>query len=90
MECRIGCAACCIAVSITSAIPAMPHGKPAGVRCAQLDEGNRCMIFNDPSRPKVCGDLKPSPEMCGLSNADAFAYLESLERETSPERTAKK
>jgi hypothetical protein len=36
MECRIGCAACCIALPISSPIPGMPDGKPAGVRCVQL------------------------------------------------------
>jgi hypothetical protein len=33
IACRPGCAACCIAPSISSPIPGMPHGKPAGVRC---------------------------------------------------------
>ncbi|HVK38365.1 MAG TPA: YkgJ family cysteine cluster protein, partial [Candidatus Kapabacteria bacterium] len=36
MTCRDGCGACCIAPSITSPIPGMPDGKPAGVRCVQL------------------------------------------------------
>ena len=31
MPCRDGCGACCIAPSITSPIPGMPHGKPAGM-----------------------------------------------------------
>jgi len=43
--CRAGCGACCIAPSISSAIPGMPDGKPAGVRCAQLDEQNLCRLF---------------------------------------------
>ena len=30
MNCREGCGACCIAPSISSPIPGMPHGKPAG------------------------------------------------------------
>lgn len=62
----------------------MPSGKPAGVRCVQLDDLNRCRLFGDPSRPKVCGDLKADPEMCGKTNEDAFAYLSSLELETRP------
>ncbi|MDD8045446.1 MAG: YkgJ family cysteine cluster protein, partial [Verrucomicrobiota bacterium] len=32
MECRPGCGACCTVVSISSPIPGMPQGKPAGVR----------------------------------------------------------
>ena len=41
LDCRPRCGACCTAPSISSPIPGMPHGKPAGVRCIQLGlEGN--------------------------------------------------
>jgi hypothetical protein len=83
MQCRPGCGACCIAPSISSAIPGMPHGKPAGVRCVQLDDGNRCRLFGRPERPQVCGGLRPQAEMCGASAAQAMAYLLRLERLTS-------
>ena len=82
MHCRSGCGACCIAPSITSPIPGMPNGKPAGVRCVQLDELNRCRIFGQPERPAVCAGLKPEPEMCGRDAADAMAFLAALERAT--------
>ena len=85
MECRTGCAACCIAVSISSPIPGMPEGKPAGVLCVQLAEDRRCRIFGSPERPAVCSSLMPSQEMCGETAEEAFAYLELLERETSPQ-----
>lgn len=84
MECREKCGACCIAPSITSNIPGMPHGKPAGVRCIQLDDENRCKIFGDSRRPKVCSGLKPCEEMCGSSQEEALSYLAELERLTSP------
>ena len=42
MDCRPRCAACCIAPSISSPIPGMPEGKPAGVACVQLDADLRC------------------------------------------------
>jgi hypothetical protein len=84
MECRSGCGACCIAPSITSAIPGMPEGKPAGVRCVQLDEGNRCRIFGKPERPAFCGGLQASQEMCGESSEHAIRWLASLERATAP------
>lgn len=87
MECRIGCGACCIAVSISSPIPGMPKGKPAGVRCAQLTPDNRCLLFGKPERPAICGNLRPSAEMCGQTDADAFRYLEELERSTAPPRS---
>lgn len=86
MKCRDLCGACCIAPSISSPIPGMPQGKKANERCIQLDENNRCKIFGDPRRPKVCGDLAPSEEMCGSSRAAALAYLEALEKATAPEK----
>lgn len=83
VSCRAGCGACCIAPSISSAIPDMPNGKPAGVRCVQLNDLNQCQIFGLSSRPQVCASLMPSLEMCGESNHAAFDYLEHLEAETS-------
>ncbi len=84
MKCRIGCAACCIAPSISSPIPGMPDGKRAGVRCVQLTAENRCRLFGKPERPKVCVSLRPSPEMCGRSDIEAIMYLDELERLTYP------
>ncbi|MEP7042803.1 MAG: YkgJ family cysteine cluster protein [Dokdonella sp.] len=85
MDCRSGCGACCIAPSISSPIPGMPRGKPAGVRCVQLVDGYRCAIFGRPERPEVCRNLRPSPSMCGNNREEAMAQLESLERATQPE-----
>jgi hypothetical protein len=84
MDCRIGCGACCIALSISSPIPGMPGGKPAGVRCVQLSPDNRCLLFASPDRPEVCGRLRPSAEMCGTTTDEALAYLTELERATAP------
>jgi glucose-6-phosphate isomerase len=84
--CRIGCGACCIALSISSPIPGMPEGKPAGVRCVQLTEDNRCKLFGHPDRPQVCVNLRPMPEMCGTSTEEAMAYLIMLEETTRPEK----
>ncbi|HKT29843.1 YkgJ family cysteine cluster protein [Dyella sp.] len=82
MPCRSGCGACCIAPSITSPIPGMPHGKPAGMQCVQLTADNRCAIFGDPRRPAVCSGLKPEPAMCGADRQHALAYLDALEAAT--------
>ncbi len=60
----------------------MPHGKPAGVRCIQLDEANGCKIFGQAGRPAVCAGLQPSPEMCGATREHAMFYLATLERLT--------
>ena len=81
--CRAGCGACCIAPSISSAIPGMTAGKPAGVRCVQLDSKNRCRLFGSPDRPAVCTSLRPGEEMCGRSAEEALRRLEELERMTS-------
>ncbi len=91
MECRAGCGACCIALSISSPIPGtpgvpgMPDGKPAGVRCVQLDDDNRCRIHGRPEKPPVCVALQPSEEMCGASFEEALAWLAALEEATRPE-----
>ena len=82
MDCRVGCGACCIALSISSPIPGMPGGKPAGVRCVQLTDDNRCRLFGLPERPAVCVSLRPSEEMCGQSAEEALAYLNMLEMAT--------
>ena len=84
MNCRPGCGACCIALSISSPIPGMPGGKPVGVRCAQLDDGNLCRLFGDPRRPEVCVRLRPLPEMCGETREHALVYLARLEAATRP------
>ncbi len=85
MDCRIGCAACCIAPSISSPIPGMPAGKPAGVACVQLDESMRCRLFGLPERPAVCVNLRPRPSMCGASREEALATLTALETATRPD-----
>ncbi len=82
VECRPHCGACCIAPSITSPIPGMPHGKPAGIPCVQLLPDYRCALFGRPERPAFCASLRPSEEMCGSSRDEALAYLDSLEQRT--------
>jgi hypothetical protein len=82
MQCRSGCGACCIAPSISSPIPGMPHGKPAGVRCVQLTDDHRCAIFGRPERPACCSGLRPSEEMCGDSREVALDWLARLEAAT--------
>ena len=84
MNCRPECGACCIAPSISSPIPGMPQGKPAGVHCVQLTADHRCAIFGDPSRPAFCAGLAPAPEMCGSTREAAIHWLTRLERDTRP------
>jgi uncharacterized protein len=82
--CRPGCAACCVAPSISSAIPGMPRGKAAGVACAQLGSDGLCLLYGRPERPAVCASLRPSPEMCGSCREEALARLAALEEATAP------
>ena len=94
MECRPQCGACCIAPSISSPIPGMPEGKPAGmsrpknkpagVPCVQLLPDYRCALFGKPERPAVCVSLRPTEEMCGATREEALAYLTRLEQATRP------
>ncbi|MCX7025143.1 MAG: YkgJ family cysteine cluster protein [Spirochaetes bacterium] len=91
IACVKGCGACCVAPSISSAIPAanghpgMPDGKPAGVPCLQLRADRSCGIWGRAERPDVCVSLKPNREMCGQGPAAAFDYLAELERLTDPD-----
>lgn len=82
--CRPGCGACCIAPSITSPLPGMPAGKPAGVPCVQLTADLRCALFGDPARPAFCASLQPAADLCGVDAADAVRLIGLLELATRP------
>lgn len=84
MQCRPACGACCIAPSITSPIPGMPNGKPAGVRCIHLTADLRCAIYADPRRPAVCASFQASEDGCGTSREEALRNLAALEIATRP------
>ncbi|MFL0801876.1 MAG: YkgJ family cysteine cluster protein [Agarilytica sp.] len=79
MECRLGCGACCIAPSISSPIPGMPHGKPAGVRCIQLNDDNLCILFGSLERPEVCLGFKAERDICGESTEEAIKIINQIE-----------
>ncbi|MCX6335349.1 MAG: YkgJ family cysteine cluster protein [Bacteroidia bacterium] len=84
MICRKNCGACCIAISISSPIPGMPEGKPAGVRCIHLLDDFKCGLWDNPSRPKVCADYKAEEEFCGTTREEALKILSSLSDPPSP------
>lgn len=81
-KCRKGCGACCIVISISSPMPGMPNGKPAGVRCMNLLENNLCSLYNTEAYPPVCRNFKFDPEFCGETNEEAFERLAELENLT--------
>jgi uncharacterized protein len=80
MECRENCGACCIAPSISSAIPGMQGGKPSGVRCINLTADYHCSIFGQPDRPKVCNGFHAEELICGHSREEALEIMYNLER----------
>ena len=79
MECRPGCAVCCIVISISSPLPGMPNGKPAGVRCVNLADDLRCKIFGRSERPRICGAFQPDVIICGHSQQEAVRIIAELE-----------
>ncbi|HEY1026503.1 MAG TPA: YkgJ family cysteine cluster protein [Pseudomonas sp.] len=83
MECRAGCGACCIAPSISSPIPGMPEGKPAGVRCVHLSVDSLCALFGRAERPAVCVGFRADEMVCGDSSESAIRILGWLEQVTA-------
>jgi len=78
MECRLECGVCCIYISISSPIPGMPSGKPAGVKCVQLLDDFKCAIFDSKQRPEVCSRFKPELIFCGNTAEEAKKTAEWL------------
>ena len=74
------CGACCIAPSISSHIPGMSKGKPAGVKCMHLAPDMKCKIYS--TRPEVCINFTPTADLCGNNFKEAYANLSQLEEIT--------
>ena len=84
MNCHKVCGACCIAPHISSPLPNMPNGKPAGMRCINLDEYNLCTVYDQ--RPSVCRDFSADIETCGTNFEEALRMIGELEEATSNKR----
>jgi hypothetical protein len=54
------------------------------VRCPHLAADITCALFGSPDRPAVCASLRPGPDLCGGSPAEAMAILVRLEALTAP------
>jgi uncharacterized protein len=80
MDCHTPCGACCIAPEISSALPNMPDGKPAGIACVNLGPDLRCQTYD--IRPAVCRDFSATAYTCGTDHGDALKLLGELERQT--------
>ena len=68
-------------LSISSPIPGMPNGKPAGTPCIHLTKNFRCGIYNSPDKPKVCDGFKAEKLVCSDSQEEAMRILGELEGE---------
>ncbi|MDX1451453.1 MAG: YkgJ family cysteine cluster protein [Oleiphilaceae bacterium] len=79
-RCHDRCCACCVAPAISSPLPNMPQGKPAGVRCVNLDDVGRCRVYDQ--RPAVCREFSADSEVCGKNEAEALRLLGELETAT--------
>jgi hypothetical protein len=82
MDCR-KCGACCIAPSIVTPIPNMPGGKPAGTRCANLDDRNECILYGRAERPAFCLGWQPMRDVCGQAFEEAMTHITALEQATA-------
>ncbi len=85
MKCRSGCAACCIAPHISTPIPNMPEGKPAGTPCINLDENLNCRIWDTQDYPPLCRAFLPNEEDCGENRQQALIILTQMELDTAPD-----
>ena len=63
----------------------MAKGKPAGVRCVQLDNDGFCLLFNKPERPAFCVSLMPNHDMCADNAEQAMRFLGAMEIATRPD-----
>lgn len=77
------CGACCTEISISSEIPGMKKGKPAGVRCLHLGQDNLCQLFGKPERPKICSSFQAEEWLCGKNKEEAIINIRFLENYTS-------
>jgi len=82
--CRPGCAACCTVISISSPLPGMPGGKPAGVPCVNLTAALTCSIHEGPDYPAVCRNFRATVDFCGRTNQDARRIIGEIEGQTGP------
>ncbi|MDP5070421.1 MAG: YkgJ family cysteine cluster protein [Congregibacter sp.] len=84
MICRKKCGACCSAASISSPLPGMPEGKPAGVVCVNLSPLDfSCGIWGTASYPQVCRQFQARPDSCGSSRSEAIKLISLMETATA-------
>lgn len=82
IDCRKGCGACCIHISISSALPNHPNGKKAGERCKNLSNENACLIWDRPDFPDICKRFRAVKWVCGDNADEATINIINLEKLT--------
>ncbi len=83
MACRVGCGACCIALSISSPIPGMP-GQAFGRALCALIEITAAKLFGRPERPRGLCPPAARARNVWYIRREALAYLYALEAATRP------
>lgn len=81
MKCRVGCGACCIALSISESMPNHPNGKQAGEICKNMNPDKTCKIWGTPQYPKTCAGFKAEESWCGSNFEQAIKILKKLEKD---------
>jgi len=83
IQCRKGCGACCIFISISSPLPNHPYGKKSSETCTNLDlENMTCTLWNTPDFPDICRRFQAVKWICGDNFMEAAKNIQELERLT--------
>ena len=78
MECRLGCAACCVVLETNEPYEGHPNGKPSATRYNNLTDDNLCGIWE--RRPEFCRNFVARREYCGGNDAEAYYLIERISR----------
>lgn len=60
----------------------MPEGKPANVRCVNLDDDYLCRLWGTAERPGFCDQFQAEQSVCGQNREEALENIQVLEHLT--------
>jgi len=64
----------------------MPGGKPAGVRCVNLDDDHYCRVWGTAMYPDICRRFAADAAVCGQTRDEAMVLLTVMEKATRAPR----
>jgi hypothetical protein len=82
-NCRRGCGACCVYLSLPKPFIGHPQGKPAGWTCNNLTKTWECGLYYTDLMPEVCREFKGSLLLCGKNFEEAKNGMIGLAKQTS-------